>query len=406
MSKKVLSIFLVAVMLFSLTSVCASAEAIENPEYSITKKVSVTVMDSYVLTDSSISPFSVEVNLDDKNIAALDGATTEHTLTINEISSKRAGQTAVIYDEADPEPFLDIFRFGEGETRQSIAIDITFTIDFLHAEVFGDLGYEIVIDGFSTPPSLGIDLGNAVAVPTSITYENEILEFPKVSGKPQILAASTKQFYLDSEKPVIEGTQLSLETVVYKYDDSGKNIVSTTPNSSGTVTYSNENAHMFTTIPAKDENLTVDTKQIVTYFAGIKLSSLPVTVSHDWSSGPVNITTDKYSANKPGYHATVCNGCGEATNAQEHRPEVVRDDAGNPVLDENGEEIQDWKSNNDATFTGNGTASVPCQDCGATLTKDVLGSAQFNTAFANYHFLLVIFEYINLILRIIGAAGN
>lgn len=405
MSKKVLSIFLVAVMLFSFTSVCASAEAIENPEYSITKKVSVTVMDSYVLTDSGLSPFSVEVNLDDKNIAALDGATTEHTLTINEISSKRSGGASVIYNEEDPEPFLDIFRFENEEERESIAINITFTIDFKDAEVFGDLGYEIVINGFSTPPSLGIDLGNAVAVPTAITYENEITEFPKVSGKPQILDAPIDQFYLDSETPKIEGTQLSLETVVYTYDTMG-NIASTTPTSSGTVTYSNENAHMFTTIPAKNENLTVDTKQIVTYFAGIKLSSLPVTVSHDMSSGPVNITTDKYSANKPGYHAYVCNGCGYTENAQAHRPEVVRDDAGNPVLDENGAEIQDWKFNNDATFTGNGTASVPCQDCGATLTKDVLGSAQFNTTFANYHFLLVIFEYINLILRIIGAAGN
>ena len=40
-----------------------------------------------------------------------------------------------------------------------------------------------------------------------------------------------------------------------------------------------------------------------------------------------------------------------------------------------------------------------------TLTKDVMGSAQFNTAFANYHFLRVILDYVNLILRLIGGAG-
>ena len=87
-----------------------------------------------------------------------------------------------------------------------------------------------------------------------------------------------------------------------------------------------------------------------------------------------------------------------------HRPEIEIDDAGNPVLDEDGNEVQKWTSNEDASFVGNGTASSACQDCGATLTKDVHGSAGFNSAFENYHFLLVIFEYINLLLRFITTA--
>jgi hypothetical protein len=161
---------------------------------------------------------------------------------------------------------------------------------------------------------------------------------------------------------------------------------------------------MFTTTPAKNARIPAGTTEISTFFFGSKLTSIPVIVSHAWSDGPVSITTDKYSDNKPGYHAIVCNGCGEAHNAQPHVPAIALDENGNPIVDENGNPVQDWKSNEDATFTSNGTASCVCQDCGATLTKDVLGSAQFNTAFANYHFLIVIFEYINLILRIIGTS--
>jgi hypothetical protein len=45
-------------------------------------------------------------------------------------------------------------------------------------------------------------------------------------------------------------------------------------------------------------------------------------------------------------------------------------------------------------------------DCGAVLTRDVFSSADYNDAFANYHFLRVIFDYINTLLRFIGAATD
>lgn len=395
MSKKILSIVLVAVMLFSFTSIAVHAEETEEapaPELTLTKTVSVTVQDSYTLTDSALSAFGVEVNINSKNIVALDGATTEYTKTITEISAARSGQSPVIYNEEDPEPFLDLFRFetdDEGNVlSESIAINISVKLDFVHKEVFGDLGYEVVINGFSAAPNLGISLGDAVAVPTAITYEGKFEDFPSLKDL-EIVNASSKMIYLDSETVELEGTKLS---------------ITTSSGITGTVTYAPQNAHMFTTIPAKNEKIPVNTTEIVTYFSGRHLSTLPISVSHAWSTGFVCITTDKYTDNKPGYHAIVCNGCGEAHSAEEHRPEVVRDDAGNPVLDENGNEIQAWESNEDASFVGNGTASTTCQDCGATLTKDVHGTAGFNTAFANYHFLLVIFEYINLILRIIGTS--
>lgn len=402
MSKKILSLALVAVMLFTFCCINVSAEEIENPELTLTKEVTITVFDSYTLTDSSLSPFGVEVNLDDKEVVAFDGSTTEHNVEILKISTKRSGQSTVVYDPENPDEFLDTFRFGEGEEKESIGITVAFKVDYKYDEVFGDLGYEIVINGFSTPPNLGIDLGNAVAVPTPITYSGEFTEFPKI-GSINILNASEKMVYLDSEYVEIEGTCLEIQTVTHEYDTEGK-LVKTTPHLNGTVTYAPQNAHMFTTVPSKSERIPVNTKEIVTFFSGVRLSSLAVSVSHDWSSSPVSITSDKYSDNKPGYHAIVCNGCGENHTPQPHVPTYKVDDSGNVVLDENGNPVEDWKSNEDATFTGNGTASSTCQDCGATLTKDVLGSAQFNTAFSNYHFLLVIFEYINLILRIIGAS--
>lgn len=374
MSKKILSIVLVAVMLFSFAGIAVSAEeeTTPAPELSLKKTVAVTVDDSNTLTDSALSPFGVEVNINSKNTVALDGANANYTTVIEEISAARAGQSLIVYDEADPEPFLDIFRFEEDEEgnllSESIAINVTFRVDFEHEEVFGDLGYEIVINGFSTPPDLGISLGDMVAVPTAITYEGIFEEFPSLTSL-SIEKASSKMVYTDDEYVELEGTKLS---------------ITTSAGISGTVTYAAQNAHMFTTVPAKDERIPAGTTEIATYFFGRHLSTLPVIVSHAWSEGPVCITTDKYTENKPGYHAIVCNGCGEAHSAEQHR---VDQDS--------------WVSNEDASFVGDGTASTVCLDCGATLTKDVQGSAGFNTSFGNYHFLLVIFEYISLILRII-----
>ncbi len=402
MGKKILSIALVAVMLFSFTSIGVGAEEAA-PELTLNKTVTITVMDSYTLTDSALSPFGIDIEIDDKKVVALDGAAKDYTVTINSISAVDPATSAVVvYDEENPEEFLDVFRFENPEEKSSIGITIDFQVDFASKDVFGELGYTITINGFSTPPSLGIDLGNMVAVPTAIPSTGKFTEFPAV-GDISILVSSTKMKYNDTEFVELEGTKLNVNTVVNTYDNNG-NIIATTPFSTGTVTYGQLNAHMFTTTPAKNERIPAGTSEIVTFFFGQRLTSIPVVVSHAWSDGPVSITTDKYSDNKPGYHAIVCNGCGEAHDPKPHVPTYALDEFGNPILDKDGNPVQDWKSNEDATFTSNGTASCTCQECGATLTKDVLGSAQFNTAFANYHFLIVIFEYINLILRIIGAS--
>lgn len=395
--KKIISIVLVAIMLFSLTSIGVSAEE-STPALSFTEEVQLVIPITHRLTNEDGDGFEIDVEIDDKNIVALDGFTTEYAYEIVSIQAQRDGSARVTYDEnyddeTTPNPFFECFNFAEDEEKKVISLYVTLRIDYTHKEVFGELNYEVSANGFSAPPDLGGDLGgllggatDSLPIPTTVTTKGKIEEFPVISGQPVIKNASTKQVYLDSEFPEVEGTTLEIKTIQNTYNSDG-NVVATTDVATGAVTYAPANAHMFTTLPARTERVPYGTAEIVTYFSGIKLSTLPITVSHDESTGPVCITTDKYTENKPGYHAIVCNGCGMAHSAAEHRVDP-----------------ESWVSNEDATFVGNGTASTTCLDCGATLTKDVQGSAQFNTAFANYHFLLVIFEYINFILRIISAS--
>ncbi len=377
MSKKIIAVVLTAMLLFA--SVCIPAGAADGEEFtpalSYTKTESITIYQKYTLTDSVISPFGVDVKVNDQNIVALDGASSQHSFEVVSITSQRDGSEAVAYDPENPEPFLDIFRFEEGEERKDLDIKVTLKFDFASEEVFGELGYDITINGFSAPPDLGIPgIGDMVAVPTAISATGTISEFPALSTL-SIANPPTKKFYTDDEKPQLDGVSVN---------------VTTSQGKSGVVTYGPDNAHMFTTLPDKNEKLVVGTESIATFFFGKTISTVPVSVEHAWSTGFVSITTDKYSETKPGYHARVCNGCGETHSAANHIP----DDA-------------NWKSNEDQSFVGNGTESTTCIDCGATLTRDVFGSADYNDAFANYHFLRVIFDYINLILRLInGAVGT
>ncbi len=380
MSKKILAVILAAIFLFSSASVAVTAaDPAEEftPALSYTKKVNVVIDAKYILTDSALSVFGVDVKLLDTNVIPLDGASAEHKLTIKSISSQRDGEELVTYDPENPEPFLDVFRFTEtdddGEIiRKSLPLYIELQIDFADDRIFGELGYEVTVTGFSSPPDLGISLGDAVAVPTDIVNTFTVDEFPSLSSLSSA-NLSTKKFYTDAEKPELDGVSVNVMT------SEGK---------TGTVTYAPSNAHIFTTLPDKNEKLIVGTEEIATFFYGQLISAIPVTVEHDWSKGFVNITTDKYSENKPGYHATVCNGCGETHSAAPHIPDE-----------------DNWKFNDDQTFVANGTMSTVCLDCGATLTRDVNGSADYNNAFANYHFLKVLFDYINIIFRILSATG-
>ena len=402
MSKKIISILLVAVMLFSFTSVAVSAEdpAPEEPnapEYVISQniKIAISGKDKFTGGTGALVPFNVSIDVIDKDVVPMDGATAENTYTITEIKWKDSNGVETIYNEEDKEAFFKLFEpYTEMKDDEEVtkypegAFDISFDIEFTHKEVFGELSYQAIIDGFSSPPDIGIDIGGT-EIPTSKTSTvTKVESFPTIKSHGNI-KTSDEMYYLDSEFIDLDGTSIDIVT---------------TADISGTVSFSNATKHAFVTYPDFDKPLTADTKEIAIFFKGIRLSTIPVKVNHDWGTGPVSITTDKYTDTKPGYHATVCNGCGQATNALPHRPRIEVDENGNPVLDEDGNQKIAWVSNNDASFVGNGTASVDCIDCGATLTKDVIGSAQFNTAFANYHFLLVIFEYINLILRIITTA--
>ncbi len=406
--KKLLSIVLVAVMLFSFASVCVSAEEpAPTPELSYTKEVYVPISANHRLTSADGADFSVDVTIDDKNTVALDGSSVDYTVEILKIQAQKQGFERITYDEnyvdenPDDEssinPFFEYMAFPEGQKRDPIEIYVTFKIDFTDADILGELNYTVSVKGFSSPPDLG-DLGviggliggaaDSLPIPTTESTTENLAEFPAIKSISPTFVPQ-KKVYLDSEMVELDGTQVAVTTTIGR---------------SGTVTYGSSTSHMFTTLPDRSERIPEGTKAVVTYFFGHHLSTLPVVVSHDWSDGPVCITTDKYTDNKRGYHAIVCNGCGEARDAEEHNPEILLDEKGNPVVDKDGNPVQKWTSNDDASFVGNGTASSTCQDCGATLTKDVHNSAGFNTAFANYHFLLVIFEYINLILRIIGTS--
>ncbi len=319
--------------------------------------------------------FGVNIELDNSNAVAIDGSSLAHSYKITSISAQTGAAPREYYNKAYPDPFLNVF---SAEDKPDIVIDVEFQIIYDCVEVFGNVDYTITVKGFSGPPDLGIeipgvDLGGVAVLPVDISEEFTITNFPSLSSFTGG-HKSNKKFYTDEEKPELTGVSVN---------------VTTSLGITGTVTYSAVNDHAFTTIPAKDQQLTVDTKEIATFFMGQHIEpSLPIQVEHAWSALPVSITTDKYSDSKPGYHAYVCNGCGEAHTAEAHTPDA-----------------DNWKSNEDQSFVANGTESTTCTVCGATLTRDVFGTADYNNIFANYHFLRVIFDYINLLLRIISGAG-
>ncbi len=381
MTKKILAFLLTTILLIGCVAVPVNA-ADPSTGLTFTEEINISIPETYVFTEGALTSFGITAELNDKDVVPFDGATAESSITITEIKSRRSTTSYVVYDAENPEPFLELFKYGDENgdgtidknDRESMAIIVTVQIDYKYAEVFGDLSFTVFTTGFSAPPDLGAIgglLGESVAVPTTIETSKEVAAFPSLASL-SIANASTKMFYKDSEKPELDGVVLN---------------VTTSAGETGTVTYAPANAHKFTTIPDKNTKLTVDDKEIVTYFYGLKLATLPISVEHDWSTYPVCITTDKWTQGNPGYHAIVCNGCNETHTAEPH------------VIDENA-----WVSNDDSTFVKNGTASQPCQVCGATVTKDVLGSADYNESFANYHFLRVIFDYINLIFKIIGGS--
>lgn len=380
--RKLLSALLVAVMIFSIFAINVSADA--PLSFTVTETAAVSAKGSLMK-----ELFNINVTIDESKFCALDGYTDDYTITINSAKVKDP-VTAEYYDYyTDPDKFFGIFT---AEDFAGALVEVEFTIEFLSNHVFGELNYTIDISGFMEPYSLGFgpvdDALSNVALPVEVKKTGNIWQFPAIDyDNITINSVPVKSNYYDTEKFDLEGTQVYVPTKVATAYDSRTDTYIYEAGKAGTVTYSEANSNMFTCNPSKDEKLSVLSTEVVTFFAGQYLSRIPVNVDHKVSDGYVCITTDYYTDNKPGYHAKVCEGCGEAHDAQPHE---VNPDA--------------WVSNNDATFMNNGTESTNCLVCNAVLTRNTFGTAGFNETFADYHFILVIFQYINVILRIINGA--
>lgn len=399
--KKILSILLVAVMLVSslgLISVVAEDS---------TPALSYTVTGTYALdekTDASKELFNVDINIDTSKIAALDGESKAYTYELNSVVAN--GIDYLVDEDA-------FFAAFDAEDFAGTVLEITFTVNFESDKVFGTLDYEIYVSGFMAPLAIGLgpvdDALSNVALPIEISITDNVWQFPAVD-EIDILQRPTKQDYFDNEKFDFEGTKIGVQTkVATSYQEVAgatgaiERVYNYEPGYAGMVEYDSDTANMFTANPSKDEKLNVNATEVIAYFDGIELAKLPISVQHAYSSDFVSITTDLYTETKPGHHAIVCDGCGEAHNAQPHIPSPVLDENGNPLLDEEGNIIC-WTSNNDQTFLQNGTESSICQDCGAVLTRNTFGTADYNDTLANYHFIRVILDYINALLRIINGA--
>lgn len=363
-AKKLISAVLVVAMLFTIMSISVSAASLtftDTVTYEITS-----------LAELNAANFGISVKVDESKYVAGEGGSKAYTTEV----------TSAVVDGVDyfvdPDAFFEIFAQNVGEGAKSKTIDITFSITFEDDSVFGELDYEVIIKGFSLPSTSGGDdlIGGALEnlkVATDLKIPGTFADFPAIIASSIVtISKPEKTDFYDTEKYSLEGTVIEFQlstgvTTSLEYNESTKN--------------------MFSTVPSTSGNLSVDDTEVAVFFNNTLIFYSPIAVQHKWSDGYVNITTGKYTATKPGYHAIVCEGCGEPHDAQPH------------TVDESA-----WTYNNDQTFVANGTESTKCLDCGTVLTRDTFHTADYNTAFGDLHFLLVIFDYINVLLRFIGAA--
>lgn len=388
-NKKILAIILVVALLSSFATTYVSAA--EGLSYSASDSLALT-------TDYTLNPdnFEISVSVNDSKICSLDGTSKKYTAEITSflvVYTEISGETHSCDYVVSPEDFFGVFekRTADMEYAENYNADkepayhlkvndITLVantlISFDESSVFGSLEYDISINGFSAPAlstgALGFGDTNLLSVPTELNLSGSFYDFPTIASQPTILSKPAKTNYTDAEK----------------YDANGLKIaITTSTGATGTFTYDDSTSHLFNFNPTIKENLTIDNSEAIVYLSGVEILKTPITVTHKWSADYVNITTYKYTPNKPGYHAIVCEGCGETHDAMPHE---IDEDA--------------WTYNNDQTFVENGTESTHCLTCNAVLTRDTVGTADFNTAFADMHFIKVIFEYVNILLQLIGAS--
>lgn len=369
--KKVFSIVLVIAIVSAIFMIPVQAETL-------------TYTDSRVVTIDKkstidIESFQVALDVKENKILCFDGDTIEYTYTIDSVRVLDAESASYIEFSDDPEAFGAVFS-TEAFKNSGADLYVDFTLEFASDKVFGELAYDIVITGFSSPLDTGLDLGGllgdssaGIPVAQDVIISGSFADFPAIDfSQTQCLQTPVKTTYFDSERFDPTGTKFELTL---------------TNGVTGILSYSEETASFFTFSPSANENLSCYDTEVTTLLLGQPVNYTPIVVNHQWSAGPVNITTGKYLETKPGYHATVCEGCGETHDAKPHIPQN-----------------EEWTYNNDQTFVANGTESNVCVDCGTVLIRDTFGTADFNTTFADMHFIKVIFEYINILLRFIGAA--
>ena len=396
--KKLLSVLLVAVLLVSSFSVLSYAADAPALSYTVTGTCAVDGK-----TGVQKNLFNVEVTIDSSKINALDGESAAYTYEVDSIVANGIDYMT------DEDAFFAAF---EAEDYAGTLLEVTFTIDFESDKVFGTLDYTVNVTGFMAPPSVGLgpvdDILAGVALPVETTFSDNIWQFPSVD-EIEIIKAPTKQYYKDTEKFELDGTKLAVKTKVptgYTEvpDATGaiKRVYTYEEGYTGIIEYSDSTANMFSTNPTKDERLNVNVQEVVAFFDGIQIAKLPVRVEHNWGSGYSNITTDKWTEGKPGYHAIICGGCGEAHDAQPHAFVPVLDENGEPLIDEDGNEVY-WTFNNDQSFFADGTESATCGDCGAVVIRDKIGSSDANGIFGGIEFFSTIINLINTVLRLIAS---
>lgn len=387
---KIISLLLALTMFVVLMS--ATVTAADTLKY--TKKSKYNVSAEQTLNPEN---FNITASIDKTKIGVLEGGNINFSYNIISFTATYVDVELNKHSAdyiTEPDAFFAIFEKKEEDVvyakkyneenpdKPAIAIkyielESVIEVIFEDSRIYGSLDYTISLDGFSAPISAGgslgfvDDLASAAKLPIDVQIKDNIAEFPSIADF-EIKSTPKKTIYTDADR----------------FDPSGLSIsVTTTAGVTGTYTYNDETAYMFTFNPSNKENLNIFSSEVITYLNGIEILKTPIVVEHDWSDGYVNITTDKVSENKPGYHAIVCEGCGETHDAQEH----VYDDA-------------NWVYNNDQTFLKNGTMSNVCEECGATLITDAYGTAEYLVAFADFHFIGVIFDYIHLLLNLIYGA--
>ncbi len=402
MIKKIISLVLVAVLLVPCLGMVSVTAADPAPALSF------SVTGTYPLaktTSVSKELFNVNVAVDASKVAALDGESPAYTFNLKSLTANGVDYVT------QPDAFFASF---DDEAYAGTDLEVEIDINFESEKVFGTLDYSVDIMGFMSPLSIGMgaidDALANVALPTDVSITGNVWQFPKVDTI-DILQRPTRQDYLDNEKFDFSGARVRVSTKkAVSYTDvpgpTGALVREYTyePCYTGIVEYGSKTSGMFSSNPSKDEKLNINSTEVVAYFDGVELAKLPVHVDHAWSSDYVSITTDLYTETKPGYHAIVCDGCGEAHTPEPHEPTPLLDEDGNVIYnDETGEPVC-WKSNNDQTFLKNGTESSICSVCGAVLTRNTFGTADYNEQLANYHFIRVILDYINVLLRIINGS--